>query len=140
MDMFTSMKAKYLFFGLLAAVIFGGAFLYKLISGSKTTSNGNSKNAELLTNMQHAVEKQYPEFSNFENQNSFAGHAIRSRSAQNDYYFAYLVLGSGLPVASATCFHVNQSGQVFKTGLFPDPLDSFIGYIDVDPVNCKGIK
>ena len=88
----------------------------------------------------NAIESAYPEFKDFQNQESFAGQSVKSEVDDADYYFAYLVLGSGLPVAEATCFRVDRAGRVFKVGLFPDPVDSYAGYRDVNPRNCKGIK
>lgn len=87
-----------------------------------------------------AIESAYPEFKDFENQESFAGQSVKSEIDDGDYYFAYIVLGSGLPVAQATCFRVDRAGRVFKVGVFPDPVDSYAGYRDVNPRNCRGIK
>jgi hypothetical protein len=88
----------------------------------------------------NAIESAYPEFTNFEEQESFAGRTVKSEADDGDYYFAYIVLGSGLPIAKATCFRVDRTDRVFKVGLFPDPVDSYAGYRDVNPRNCKGIK
>jgi len=88
----------------------------------------------------NAIESAYPEFKDFENQNSFAGQSVKSEADGDDRYFAYIVLGSGLPVAEATCFRVDRAGRVFKVGVFPDPVDSYAGYRDVNPRNCRGIK
>ena len=87
-----------------------------------------------------AIESAYPEFKDFENQESFAGQSVKSEIDESDYYFAYIVLGSGLPIAEATCFRVDRSGRVFMIGVFPDLLDSYAGYRDIDPRNCRGIK
>jgi hypothetical protein len=87
-----------------------------------------------------AIESAYPEFKDFENQESSAGQSVKSEADDGDYYFAYIVLGSGLPIAEATCFRVDQGGRVFMIGVFPDPVDSYVGYRDVDPRNCRGIK
>jgi hypothetical protein len=87
-----------------------------------------------------AIESAYPEFKDFENQGSFAGQSVKSEIDEVDYYFAYIVLGSGLPIVEATCFRVDRAGRVFEIGVFPDPVDSYAGYRDVDPRNCRGIK
>ncbi len=87
-----------------------------------------------------AIEAAYPEFSDFENQPSFAGQSVVPAVIDGDYYFAYLVHGSGVPIAQATCFRVDRVGRVFETGVFPDPLDSSSGYRRVDPRNCRGIE
>jgi len=106
------------------------------------TSTGLSGDAPIdrVVAARNAIESAYPEFKDFENQKSFAGQSVTSEADDGDYYFAYTVLGSGLPIAEATCFRVDRAGRVFKTGLFPDPVDSYAGYRDINPRNCKGIK
>jgi hypothetical protein len=86
-----------------------------------------------------AIEKEYSEFADFENQKSFAGKEVKYEIINNDYYFAYMVLGSGLPIAQATCFRVDRLGRVYLIGEFPDPLDSYAGYPKINATNCKGI-
>ena len=86
------------------------------------------------------IEKVYPRFREFEKQSSFAGQSVKSEAVKGDYFFAYIVHGSGVPIVEATCFRVDSMGRAFKIGLFPDPLDSYYGYSDVDPKSCKGIK
>jgi hypothetical protein len=95
---------------------------------------------DLVALRRDAIETAYPEFKDFENQKSFAGQSVKSEVDDGDYYFAYMVLGSGLPIAEATCFRVDRVGRVFETGVFPDPVDSYAGYRDVNPRNCRGIK
>ena len=106
------------------------------------TSTGLSGDAptDRVVAARNAIESAYPEFKDFEDQKSFAGQSVKSEVDDGDYYFAYLVLGSGLPIAEATCFRVDRAGRVFKVGVFPDPVDSYAGYRDVNPRNCKGIK
>jgi hypothetical protein len=86
------------------------------------------------------LETAYPEFKDFENQNSFAGQKVKFVRRGPDRYYAYMVLGSGLPIIRATCFRVDKAGNVFKAGTFPDPADAYLGYSDIDPCNCRGIK
>ena len=86
------------------------------------------------------METAYPQFKDFENQKSFAGQSVKSEVDDGDYYFAYIVHGSGLPIAQATCFRVDRVGRVFEIGVFPDPVDSYAGYRDLNPRNCRGIK
>jgi len=95
---------------------------------------------DLVALSRNAIETAYPEFKDFENQKSFAGKSVKSEVDEGDYYFAYIVHGSGLPIAEATCFRVDRVGRVFEIGLFPDPVDSYAGYRDVNPRNCRGIK
>ena len=95
---------------------------------------------DLVALRRNAIETAYPQFKDFENQKSFAGQSVKSEVDDGDYYFAYIVHGSGLPIAQATCFRVDRVGRVFETGVFPDPVDSYAGYRDLNPRNCRGIK
>jgi hypothetical protein len=95
---------------------------------------------DLVALRRNAIETAYPQFKDFENQKSFAGQSVKSEVDDGDYYFAYMVLGSGLPIAQATCFRVDRVGRVFEVGLFPDPVDSYAGYRDINPRNCRGIR
>ena len=131
-------------------VTIGVVMLMLVVAGlgcSSTTTNTNTS-AGISGNAQpdrvvlgrSAIESAYPEFKDFENQESFAGQSVKSEIDEADYYFAYIVLGSGLPIVEATCLRVDRAGRVFKIGVFPDPVDSYAGYRDVDPRNCRGIK
>jgi len=95
---------------------------------------------DLVALRRNAIETAYPQFKDFENQKSFAGQSVKSEVDDGDYYFAYIVHGSGLPIAQATCFRVDRVGRVFETGVFPDPVDSYAGYQDINPRNCRGVK
>jgi hypothetical protein len=131
-------------------VTIGVVMLMLVVAGlgcSSTTTNTNTS-AGISGNAQpdrvvlgrSAIESAYPEFKDFENQESFAGQSVKSEADDGDYYFAYIVLGSGLPIAEATCFRVDRVGRVFEMGVFPDPVDSYAGYRDLNPRNCRGIK
>ena len=112
----------------------------------QTTSTGSSGvvaddgQRDLVALRREAIETAYPKFKDFENQKSFAGKSVKSEVDEGDYYFAYIVHGSGLPIAEATCFRVDRVGRVFEIGVFPDPVDSYAGYRDVNPRNCRGIR
>ena len=118
---------------------------------SSTTTQTNTSTAhpgvitddaqrDLVALRRNAIETAYPQFKDFENQKSFAGQSVKSEVDDGDYYFAYIVHGSGLPIAQATCFRVDRVGRVFEIGVFPDPVDSYAGYGDVNPRDCRGIK
>lgn len=94
---------------------------------------------ELEGNFRKILETEYPEFKDFKNQESFAGKKVKFQIYKNDRYYTYMTLGSGIPIAEANCFRVDRTGRVFKTGIFPDMLDSYIGYNDIDPRDCSGI-
>jgi hypothetical protein len=95
---------------------------------------------ELVIIRRGAIEGEYPGLRDFENQQSFAGQSVKAQVDEGDYYFSYLVHGSGVPITEATCFRVDRVGRVFQIGLFPDPVDSYAGYRDVNPRNCRGIE
>jgi hypothetical protein len=88
----------------------------------------------------NAIEAKYPDFIGFENQESFAGKSVEIEKSGDDYYFIFMVHGSGLPIVNATCFRVDSEGKVFQTGTFPDSLDSYAGYGKINPVTCRGIR
>jgi len=84
-----------------------------------------------------AIESMYPEMKNLD---CFASCSYKYDKEGNDYYFAYVEHGSGVPIVKATCFKVNGESVVTKVGEFPNPTDSYIGYKDVNPKDCSGIK
>ena len=95
---------------------------------------------ELVAVRRNAIETAYPRFKDWEDQERFAGQSVKSEVDEGDYYFAYIVHGSGLPIVEATCFRVDRVGRVFEIGLFPDPVDSYADYRDVNLRNCRGIR
>jgi exopolysaccharide biosynthesis protein len=99
-----------------------------------------TENEDLEINFRNILEKQYLEFKDFENQNSFAGKKVKMEIYEGERYYVYMILGSGVPIVEATCFKVDNIGRTFKIGIFPDPTSSYIGYNDINPVNCRGIK
>ena len=136
---------------LLALLIIAGAVTLFIINNNKTNTSTDNVNTlitntptsienEIISRKRSQIEAAYPEFKDFENQKSFAGQSVNFLIESDDHYFAYLVLGSGVPVVKATCFRVDHLMRVYKIGEFPDPLDSYAGYHDVNPKNCHGIK
>ena len=92
-----------------------------------------------------AIAEAYSEFSeDYEIQPCFAGCSVKVIEDARSYYYAFITHGSGLPIAKATCFRVDggptTTFKVTKVGEFPDMTDSYMGYKDVDPKTCKGIK
>ncbi|MBI5414771.1 hypothetical protein HZA38_04645 [Candidatus Peregrinibacteria bacterium] len=87
----------------------------------------------------NAIELAYPEFKNFEQQESFAGTSVKVAENGGDSYFAYITNGSGVPIAKAVCFKVDTALQVSKIGEFPN---SSLGSLnlDIDPKTCNGIQ
>lgn len=84
-----------------------------------------------------AIESMYPEFKN---PDCFASCSYKYDKNGGDYYFAYIVHGSGVPIVNATCFKVDDNSVVTKVGEFPNPSDSYYGYQDVNPKDCSGIR
>ena len=95
-------------------------------------------NAEVVAMKKSALLNAHPELVGFEQSNSMAGREVRIAQQGSDHYFAYLTLGSGVPIAQATCYRVDHAMRVFTVGIFPDPLDQVSGYSDIDPVTCLG--
>lgn len=109
--------------------------------GPATASPGTvaTLDAELVAARRRIIEQTFPEFADFENQPSFAGTSVKVVEDDGEYWFAYIVHGSGLPIVHATCFRADRV-KGYQVGEFPDPLDSYAGYRDVDPRTCRGIK
>jgi hypothetical protein len=105
-----------------------------------STEASDDIQADLVAVRRSAIEETYPEFRDFENQDSFAGQSVKIEVDDGDYYFAYMVHGSGVPIAQATCFRVDRVGRVFEVGVFPDPVDSYAGYRDLNLKSCRGMK
>lgn len=95
-------------------------------------------NAEVVAVKKSALLRAHPELVGFEQSDTMAGHEVRVAQQGSDHYFAYLVLGSGVPIAQATCFRVDHALRVFTVGLYPDPTDVASSYTDVDPMTCQG--
>ena len=139
----TSMlRTRIVTIGVVTAILIAAGLGCSSTTTDTNTSAGISGNdqPDRVVRVRSWIESAYPEFKDFENQESFAGQSVKSEADDGDYYFAYIVLGSGLPIAGATCFRVDRAGRVFEIGVFPDPVDSYAGYRDVDPRNCRGIK
>ena len=98
-------------------------------------------NSAEISHRRSIIESLYPKFKDFESQASFAGTRVKAVIDGNDYYFAYITLGSGVPVVAATCFKVDSEYKLYYIG---DLTDSSIAgdenYNDVDPVECEGVK
>ena len=84
-----------------------------------------------------AIESQYPEFKNLD---CFASCSFKYDKDGDDYYFAYIVHGSGVPIVKATCFKVDKDSVVTKVGEFSNPADSYIRYQDINTRTCVGTK
>ena len=104
------------------------------------TQDISEEDMDIVQRKKEAIEKAYPDFKGFEENSSFAGTSVKEEEYNSDHYFVYIVNGSGIPIALGTCFKVDRMFRVYKIGEFPDPLDSYIGYTDIDPITCRGIK
>lgn len=99
-----------------------------------------SDNVE-ISRRRDIIESFYPKLKDFENQESFTGQRVKTVIDGNDYYFAYITEGSGVPIAAATCFKVDSEYKLYYIG---DLADSSAAagenYNDVDPLECEGVK
>ena len=140
------LRTNIIIIGVVALVLVAVGFGCSSTTTQTNTSTGHpgvitdDAQRDLVALRRNAIETAYPQFKDFENQKSFAGQSVKSEVDDGDYYFAYIVHGSGLPIAQATCFRVDRVGRVFETGVFPDPVDSYAGYRDINPRNCRGVK
>jgi len=139
-------ETKIIIIGVVLLVLVGVGVGCSQTTTQKSMSTGSpavivdDAQPDLVALSRNAIETAYPELKDFENQKSFAGKSVKSEVDEGDHYFAYIVHGSGLPIAEATCFRVDRVGRVFKIGVFPDPVDSYAGYRDINPRSCRGIK
>ena len=134
------LRTNIIIIGVVVLVLVAVGLGYSCIRTQRSTDPPDDAQRDLVTLRRNAIETAYPKFKDFENQKSFAGQSVKSEVDDGDYYFAYIIHGSGLPIAQATCFRVDRVGRVFETGVFPDPVDSYAGYQDINPRNCRGVK
>lgn len=121
-------------------IIVGIYFSIKSSDNNLYFSNSTDFN-DLDLNRRKAITSAYPDFVvNYADQPCFAGCSVKVFEDSRDYYYVYYTHASGLPIGVATCFKVDPMMRVYKVGEFPDFTDSYIGYRDVDPKTCKGIK
>lgn len=120
--------------------IFGGLVWFALSSGPKSSISDESPRDENYAKSLALLEKNRPELKDFENQKSVAGHRIKYKFVDGIGYFAFITLGSGMPVAKASCYSVSPGNNITNVGNFPSSIDSDIVYGDVDPIKCEGIN
>jgi len=88
-----------------------------------------------------AIEETYPDFGiEYEKQPCFAGCSVEVIEESRDYYYAFIAHGSGVPIVRATCLRVDPMMKVHMIGTFPKSTDTHIGYREIDPKTCTGIK
>lgn len=107
---------------------------------SRCSWDENPGLTEEIAARRRAIEMLQLEFYDFENQNSFAGRSVKNAIKGNDYYFAYIEHGSGVPIAKATCFKVDAAYKSAKIGEFPNETTPAGIYTGIDPLTCNGIK
>jgi uncharacterized membrane protein len=83
----------------------------------------------------YVIESKYPEFKDFEKQSSFAGKEVITKMSGTILYFAYVVNGSGVRYADATCFSVDENFNIREIGKL-NPNSSTNKSI-INPVTCK---
>lgn len=128
---------------ILAVVLIGGYVAYDQLSEQKTTTESNviinTDTGNTEESLRAIIETRYTEFKDYENQESFAGHAVNVAFDGDDFYAAYLELGSGMPIVMASCFRVDSQKNVYSLGIYPNPSDSIATYEDFDPTTCSDI-
>ncbi len=78
----------------------------------------------------HAIESMYPEMKNLD---CFATCSYKYDKDGSNYYFAYIVHGSGVPIVKASCFKFDKDSVVTRVGEFPSQSDSHNGFTDINP-------
>ena len=137
-------KLIYLVFALLAFVILFSSFGFYLVNENKdnlkfsTSINSKMDYSRVeLVKMKESIEKAYPEFKDFDLKESFAGTKVVYIVIDDKYYFGYLTLGSGVPIADAKCFSFENNGEVKKMDL--NRTASSTSLMDVDLSECRMI-
>jgi hypothetical protein len=129
---FKHKKQLYIFVAIISVLLV-------LIGLMVVLSGGNSKSLNVTEfSKRGLIETAYPEFKNYEFQDSFAGKVTMYEQVGEDYYMAYVENGSGVPIVAATCFKVDADLKVTKIGTYPDPLDTQ-SYQTIDLKTCEGI-
>lgn len=83
----------------------------------------------------YLVENKYPELKDFENQTSFAGKEVVTKMSGTSLYLAYVINGSGVRYADATCFSVDENFIIREIGkLKSKSLDS---NSVINPITCS---
>lgn len=81
-----------------------------------------------------AITDQRPEFKDWQYQGSFAGKESKYKVEDQTYYFAFITMGSGVPIVSAECFRVDNNNVVNEIPQKDISTDTYIS--DFDPINC----
>ncbi len=120
-----------------------GAAMFECESKCPQIDSGKIADPDVgeISRRQSIVESLYSKFKNFETRESFAGTRVKTVIDGSDYYFAYITLGSGVPIVAATCFRVDADYKLYFIGELNDSgVNGGVIYNDVDPVECAGIK
>lgn len=131
-----------LLFTLFALLIISSLSLYnKYVTGIETTVTKVEDDTEqkLEPRARYLVETKYPEFKDFEKQQSFAGKVVIPKVVGSTVYLAYAVEGSGVRYVDVTCFIVGEDGVVKENGKYSPLSSSNMNDIeaDIDPVKCS---
>ncbi len=90
-----------------------------------TSDTYNSKLGKLLA--------EYPEYKDWENQESFAGKSYFYTLDTENFYFAFITNGSGVYLADVKCYKVDKDNKVSQ--ITDGIIDSMDG--GVDPITCN---
>lgn len=97
----------------------------------------NNKQQESLR--RNAIAAVYPEFTtDYENRLCFAGCSVERVKVAQNYYYAFIAHGSGLPIVSATCLYVDANLHVELVGNFSQRESDNV-YHTIDPITCSGL-
>ena len=78
------------------------------------------------------IKQKFPEFRDYPS-DEFAGRSIETQATQEGYYLGFIIHGSGVPIADATCFFVDKNGLVQKNKYQPKELINE----EIDLVTCS---
>ncbi|MBT3465035.1 hypothetical protein HOD20_07935 [archaeon] len=78
------------------------------------------------------IKQKFPEFRDYPS-DEFAGRSIETQTTAEGYYLGFIIYGSGVPIADATCFFVDKKGNIKQDKYQPKELINE----EIDLVTCS---
>jgi hypothetical protein len=122
----------------IVALLFFMDLVMGIFSNGTVISNDASATVTIAS-AKASVGLVFPAFQAFESSTGFAGHSVVARHVGTKTYLAYEVLGSGVPIAQATCFSVDAGHRVTQIGVYPNGESIASSVDDLDPRTCRAV-
>ena len=82
------------------------------------------------------VKDQFPEFRGYPS-DKLPPKSIKTERADDGWYAAFIQEGSGRPIISATCFFVDDTGNIVSTKTYSPAVDDADSADGISPVTCS---